>query len=584
MSSYKPIIFVIDDDPTVLRSILNILEEVDIYDVHGFTGPENVINNKILKEVDLFIIDVSLKEDNGRELFNKLCLAGIESPALFIAGVIDGDTFGNLNCESIYDFIPKPFPDNKIFLNRVNLLLKVSSKMNAKEEKIRLEEQKLASIVKYSSELINLAGLDGEMVFLNEAGSRMLGIDPEELEDKNILDVIPNHYKDIVNKELIPTLLGGGVWEGDLQYKNIKTDKLVDVHAMTFVIEDINTGKPRYLANVSIDITARKQINETLKQSEEKYKTLFANAGDALFFMAVDPDDRACFIECNQRTLGLFGCDTYDIIGKGPERFSPEFQPDGKSSLEKALELTRLVMEDQPQDFLWLHHRHDNGEPFWVEVNLTRLSLEGNNNYMQAIVRDVTERVEAEREKERINNLFEAVLEQIPFGIDVVEKNGTWRIVKSSNKSKEITGDPNLEKIHSLSYDDCSFRVYHLDGKEMDPMDLPGVKSFLKGVVIEDEELLVVRGDGTEVYVAFKSVPVKNKDGEILAGLQISYDITEYKQIEYLKETEQAKLRTEFEKRLKSWRADIDSTTERSKFRLRELNRQTKKLEESRSV
>jgi len=321
MSKDKPVIFVIDDDLPVLRSILNTLEDVNAYNVFGFADPKTLIKHELLKAVDLFIIDVTLKEENGRELFNRLCEAGIDTPALFISGLIDDRSFGKLDCDGIYDFMPKPFPSAKIFINRVNLLLKVS----------------------------------------------------------------------------------------------------------------------------------------------EQHKSAIS-------------------------------------------------------------------------------------------------------------------------EQERLNSLFEAVLEQAPFGIDVIEKNGHWRVVKSSNMSKEITGDPNLENITDLSYDECNFMVYTLDGVEMDPKELPGVRSFLKGEIIDNDELLVVREDGTEVYVAFKSVPVKNSDDEIIAGLQISYDITEQKKLEYIKLAEQASLRTEFEKRLKVWKADIKSTKTSTKYSLRELNKQTKKLEESRSV
>jgi len=143
-------------------------------------------------------------------------------------------------------------------------------------------------------------------------------------------------------------------------------------------------------------IIERKQAEDALRQSEEKYKALFENAGDALFFLEVDPKNRSWFIECNKRTLGLFGCEHADIMGKTPAFVSPEIQPDGESSVKKAMGLTRLVMDGKPQDFQWLHQRHDNKETFWVEVNLTQLTLAGKSNYMQAVVRDITDRKQAE--------------------------------------------------------------------------------------------------------------------------------------------------------------------------------------------
>ena len=197
-------------------------------------------------------------------------------------------------------------------------------------------------------------------------------------------------------------------------------------------------------------------------------------------------------------------------------------------------------------------------------------------NRVKFLLRFTTRLNKMNEEKDRITNLFEAVLEQAPFGIDVIEKNGKWRIVKSSNKSKEITGDSYLESMSDLSYSSCKFNVYTLDGELVETKDLPGVKSFLYGECIDNEELVVVRDNGEKSYVSFKAVPVKNKNGVIIAGLQISYDITERK-------VKENKLRKDFEERINRWNDDIDKVNSRSWFHLNELNGAVEKIE-ARSV
>ncbi len=141
----------------------------------------------------------------------------------------------------------------------------ISERKQAEEEL-----QKLAMVVHYSSELVNLATMDGQMVFLNEAGGRMLGISPEDAKKHHILDVIPERYMDMARNEIIPTLIAGGKWEGELQYRNIRTDERIDVHAMTFTIKDPNTRMPVYLANVSMDITERKRAEAERIRLEEQ--------------------------------------------------------------------------------------------------------------------------------------------------------------------------------------------------------------------------------------------------------------------------------------------------------------------------
>ncbi len=138
-------------------------------------------------------------------------------------------------------------------------------------ERKRAEEelQKLASVVRHTSELINIAALDGTMIFLNEAGAEMLGLSAEEIERTHILQVVSEPFQHKVKNEVLPALKEKGFWTGELQYRNLKTGRLMDVYATTFALKDPDKGTPLFLANTSIDITERKRAEEKLRLSEE---------------------------------------------------------------------------------------------------------------------------------------------------------------------------------------------------------------------------------------------------------------------------------------------------------------------------
>jgi len=171
------------------------------------------------------------------------------------------------------------------------------------------ELQKLASVVKYSSELINLATLNGKMTFLNEAGCKMLGIDPDEVERVHIMEVIPDHQREMVQSELLPALMQGNTWQGELQYRNIKTGDLTDVHAMTFTVKEPDTQKPLFLANVSIDISERKQAEEALRKSEEKYRLLVEKTPLGIAFIS----EKGQYKYVNPKFVDIFGYTIEDI-------------------------------------------------------------------------------------------------------------------------------------------------------------------------------------------------------------------------------------------------------------------------------
>lgn len=184
-----------------------------------------------------------------------------------------------------------------------------------KRKRAEEELEKLASVVKHSSEFINLATLDGKMIFLNDAGARVLGIDPEDIEQTGILEVIPDHLREMVQNELLPTVIEDGAWEGDLQCRNLKTGKLTDVHTMAFIISDPDTGVPRFLANISVDITERKKAEEALQESQRQLEDILALLPDAT--LVIDRDGKV--IAWNLAMEEMTGVKKEDMLGKSKD-------------------------------------------------------------------------------------------------------------------------------------------------------------------------------------------------------------------------------------------------------------------------
>jgi PAS domain S-box-containing protein len=138
-----------------------------------------------------------------------------------------------------------------------------------------------------------------------------------------------------------------------------------------------------------------KRAAEALRESEEKFRSLFERSRDALMTLA--PPSWA-FTSCNQSTADMFRAkNAEEFMSYGPADLSPEQQPDGSSSAQKAKEMIEIALRDGSVFFEWRHKRID-GEEFPATVLLTRIEQDGKPS-LQATVRDITEHKRAEEER-----------------------------------------------------------------------------------------------------------------------------------------------------------------------------------------
>jgi PAS domain S-box-containing protein len=115
------------------------------------------------------------------------------------------------------------------------------------------------------------------------------------------------------------------------------------------------------------DITARKEAETALKESEENFRHLFDEAPDAYIIVGTQ-DGR--ILACNQATERMLRGSREQIIGRAPGALSPPFQPDGTRSIDMTSVKIRELLETGFVRFEWMHRRFD-GSDFWVEVVLT---------------------------------------------------------------------------------------------------------------------------------------------------------------------------------------------------------------------
>jgi PAS domain S-box-containing protein len=260
------------------------------------------------------------------------------------------------------------------------------------------ELARLAAIAKHSAELINLAALDGTMIFLNEAGSRMLGIASEEAGRHHVLEFVPEHLRDAVQRDILPLLREGGTWEGDLQYRHAQTGNLTDVHAICFAVKDPDAGTPLYLANVSQDITENKRAEKALRESEQKYRALVETTETG--FLILDAQGKV--VDANAEYVRLTGHKSLaEILGRTVVEWTAPHDRE-----RNAAEVAKCAATGRVRNLV-VDYAGPNGVITPIEINATVVrTAEGTR--ILSLCRDITERRQLE-ERLRHSEKMEAI-------------------------------------------------------------------------------------------------------------------------------------------------------------------------------
>jgi two-component system response regulator FixJ len=108
-STTTPVVYVVDDDTDVLRS-LRFLLETDGFDVRTFRSGAALLNGIVTGEVDCFVIDYKMSAMSGIDLANRLRNRDIDAPIILMTGYPDEHILDKAAAAGIHHVLLKPHP------------------------------------------------------------------------------------------------------------------------------------------------------------------------------------------------------------------------------------------------------------------------------------------------------------------------------------------------------------------------------------------------------------------------------------------------------------------------------------------
>jgi len=299
------------------------------------------------------------------------------------------------------------------------------------EEALRRSEEQYRLITENTRDLICMLDQEGNFVYISPSIREMLGYAPEELIRSNVFSLIHPDDQKTVAKTFQRALFnnGGRTIEFRARHQNGEWCILESVWSWIFDGE----RDPQRAVIVSRDITRRKQAEEALRKSEEKYRLLFEESKDVVYIST--PDGK--LVDINPAGVELFGYSSKE------ELLQVDIRDLYFNASDRDVDLRTIEQQGFVKDFELVLKRRDGQKLIVLETSTGVRDSKGNIVAYRGILRDVTEQRRAEEVRHRLEQRFRIVWEESADGLCLTDENGM--MVMLNKAFCELVGKPKEE-------------------------------------------------------------------------------------------------------------------------------------------
>ncbi|WP_020587491.1 PAS domain-containing hybrid sensor histidine kinase/response regulator [Desulfobacter curvatus] len=258
-------------------------------------------------------------------------------------------------------------------------------------------EKKLQAIFNHRFQLTGLLDVNGRLIMANDMFCNMVGVNCSELVGKYIWELpLWSHSKEqqLKIKKSIQMVKEGKSINFETTHVDTKGDKQYIEFSLTPVHDD--NGNMVYIVPEGKDITEKKQSEKKLIESERNYREIYNSSSDAIILHDVETGK---IMDVNQTMLDMYGYAHHEVLEFNVGDISYSIDP---YTQEEAVKKLKKSIDEGPQLFEW-KARHKSGNCFWVEVAFRNTEIGGKGRVL-AVVRDISERVQYEKEQKKLEN------------------------------------------------------------------------------------------------------------------------------------------------------------------------------------
>ncbi len=378
----------------------------------------------------------------------------------------------------------------------------------------------------------------GKYVYVNPPFEKFTGYSAVELyEMKFSWEIVDPEYQQLIKER--PLIL-----ESEKERHPNREIKIInrdgEVRWMAYIEAVIDYGGIPAILGSGIDITARKQLEEELIRSEEKYRSIFENISEGIY--QISP--QGSFISLNPAIAKIFGfTSTEEMINSiNDVQHQLCVNPEDREKL-----LGKLVDNDHYSFETEMYHK--DGRKIWVFFNVQAVRNNyGELLYIEGTCSDISERKHSEELRQATQQQMEQVIELLPDATFVINKKGQvvfWNkaMEKMTGVFKEqIIGRGDYEYAIPFFGKRCPIMIDFALMSDSEYGEIKGKYDYIRkeGDTLFSEKYVPNAYLGKGAYLWGAASKLIDLNGNIVGAIQAIRDITEQKDLEKARAEEAA--------------------------------------------
>ncbi|UCG69870.1 MAG: PAS domain S-box protein, partial [Thermoplasmata archaeon] len=381
------------------------------------------------------------------------------------------------------------------------------------EDALKESEEMYRSLVETSPDAVTVTDLEGKITYVSDRAVEFTGFKKaKEIIGKNAFDFIDPKDQEIALRNLQKTLNKG--YLRNIEYTMLKRDGSRYTGELNAAIIKDAQGNPKAFIGTTRDVTKRKQAEEALRESEEKFRSLAEKSPNMIYINRM-----GAVVYANEE------CE--NVTGYTREEFySPDFDfltlvaPESREMVKGNFAKHMKGIEVPPYEYTLITKQ---GKRIEV-INATKMISYGREPAILGIVTDITERKNAEKEIKKLNEFNESIVQSMAEGIMILDEEG---IITFTNPKIESMLGHKKQKLIGEHWENIIVPDYHKRMRDCYAENLRGEGDRFEGVFVKKNR--------TELPVSFSASP-QIKDGVFKGILAVITDISERKKEEIARE------------------------------------------------